>query len=156
LLDLLGDRSIDLSHVEVLVLDEADRFDMPDTVDAYAHRVGRTGRAEKSGEAFTFIVQGDEPLVRRMERCWARGPSDDGCPVLTIALRYRKANPGGLAPGISDRDVQGAVVALPTATAGDVTADSCSRKTKGRKQHESNDDQGANRRLGNGTGVGDG
>jgi ATP-dependent RNA helicase RhlE len=43
-------------------------FDMPDTVDAYTHRIGRTGRVHKSGEAFTFVAQGDEPLVREIEK----------------------------------------------------------------------------------------
>ena len=41
---------------------------MPDTVDAYTHRIGRTGRAHKSGEAVTFVVQEDELLVRRIEK----------------------------------------------------------------------------------------
>jgi len=41
---------------------------MPDTVDAYTHRVGRTGHAHQSGQACTFVVQGDEPLVRKIER----------------------------------------------------------------------------------------
>jgi len=56
-------RGIDVSDISHVI-----NFDMPDTVDAYTHRIGRTGRAEKSGEAFTFVVQGDEPLVRRIEK----------------------------------------------------------------------------------------
>jgi ATP-dependent RNA helicase RhlE len=42
-------------------------FDMPDTVDAYTHRIGRTGRVHKTGQAFTFVAPGDEPLVREIE-----------------------------------------------------------------------------------------
>ena len=56
-------RGIDVSEISHVI-----NFDMPDTVDAYTHRIGRTGRAHKSGEAFTFVVQGDEPLVRQIER----------------------------------------------------------------------------------------
>jgi ATP-dependent RNA helicase RhlE len=43
-------------------------FDMPDTVDAYTHRIGRTGRAHRTGEAFTFVTEADEDLVRQVEK----------------------------------------------------------------------------------------
>ena len=56
-------RGIDVSGISHVI-----NFDMPDTVDAYTHRIGRTGRAHKSGEAFTFMAQGDEPLVIKIEK----------------------------------------------------------------------------------------
>jgi ATP-dependent RNA helicase RhlE len=56
-------RGIDVADISHVV-----NFDMPDTVDAYTHRIGRTGRADQSGEAFTFVSQADEPLVRDIER----------------------------------------------------------------------------------------
>jgi ATP-dependent RNA helicase RhlE len=37
-------------------------------VDAYTHRIGRTGRAEQEGDAFTFVSPEDEPMVRDIER----------------------------------------------------------------------------------------
>ena len=43
-------------------------FDMPDTSDAYIHRIGRTGRAEKTGDAFTFVTPDDNELVRTLEK----------------------------------------------------------------------------------------
>ena len=56
-------RGIDVSKVTHVI-----NFDMPDTVDAYTHRIGRTGRALQSGDAFTFAVKEDEPLLRSIER----------------------------------------------------------------------------------------
>ncbi len=56
-------RGIDVSQISHVV-----NYDMPDTVDAYTHRIGRTGRAEATGEAVTFAVQDDEPMVRDIER----------------------------------------------------------------------------------------
>jgi ATP-dependent RNA helicase RhlE len=56
-------RGIDVSDISHVI-----NFDMPDTVDAYTHRIGRTGRVHKSGEAFTFVAQGDEPLVNKIEK----------------------------------------------------------------------------------------
>ena len=41
---------------------------MPDTADAYTHRIGRTGRASRTGEACTFIVGKDESLVFQIEK----------------------------------------------------------------------------------------
>ena len=43
-------------------------YDMPDTSDAYIHRIGRTGRAKHTGDAFTFITPEDEELVSRLEK----------------------------------------------------------------------------------------
>jgi ATP-dependent RNA helicase RhlE len=56
-------RGIDVSEISHVV-----NFDMPDTVDAYTHRIGRTGRAEATGEALTFVVADDEIMVRDIER----------------------------------------------------------------------------------------
>ena len=43
-------------------------YDMPETIDAYTHRIGRTGRNAKTGDAFTFITSEDEDMVRSIER----------------------------------------------------------------------------------------
>jgi len=56
-------RGIDVSEISHVI-----NFDMPDTVDAYTHRIGRTGRAEHSGEALTFAMPDDADMVRKIER----------------------------------------------------------------------------------------
>jgi ATP-dependent RNA helicase RhlE len=56
-------RGIDVSCISHVI-----NFDMPDTADAYTHRIGRTGRAAKTGDAFTFMTREDEPMVRSIER----------------------------------------------------------------------------------------
>jgi ATP-dependent RNA helicase RhlE len=56
-------RGIDVSSISHVI-----NYDMPDTTDAYIHRIGRTGRAAKTGDAFTFITQDDETMVRGIER----------------------------------------------------------------------------------------
>ena len=58
----LAARGIDVSEVSHVI-----NFDMPNTVDAYIHRIGRTGRMEQTGEAFTFTLPEDEVLVRQIE-----------------------------------------------------------------------------------------
>lgn len=59
----IASRGIDVTDISHVI-----NFDMPDTVDAYTHRIGRTGRAEESGEAFTLAVPEDAALVQEIER----------------------------------------------------------------------------------------
>jgi ATP-dependent RNA helicase RhlE len=56
-------RGIDVAQVSHVV-----NFDMPNTPDAYTHRIGRTGRAEREGKAYTFVTADDHALVRAVER----------------------------------------------------------------------------------------
>jgi ATP-dependent RNA helicase RhlE len=43
-------------------------FDMPDSADAYIHRIGRTGRAQRKGDAFTLVTPDDNAMIRTLER----------------------------------------------------------------------------------------
>jgi len=56
-------RGIDVSSISHVI-----NYDMPDTADAYTHRIGRTGRAAKTGDAFTFMTHEDGDMVRSIER----------------------------------------------------------------------------------------
>jgi ATP-dependent RNA helicase RhlE len=56
-------RGIDVSRISHVI-----NYDIPDTTVAYTHRIGRTGRAEKTGDAFTFVTPDDEPVVKNIER----------------------------------------------------------------------------------------
>jgi ATP-dependent RNA helicase RhlE len=56
-------RGIDVSSISHVI-----NYDMPDTPDAYTHRIGRTGRAAKTGDAFTFMTREDGDMVRSIER----------------------------------------------------------------------------------------
>ncbi len=56
-------RGIDVKDISHVI-----NFDVPNTPDAYTHRIGRTGRAECSGKAFTLIAREDAEQVRAIER----------------------------------------------------------------------------------------
>jgi len=47
-------RGIDVEDVAWVI-----NFDMPSSIDSYLHRIGRTGRCGKSGNALTFLTEGD-------------------------------------------------------------------------------------------------
>jgi ATP-dependent RNA helicase RhlE len=73
-------RGLDVSQISHVI-----NFDVPDTPETYTHRIGRTGRANDTGEAFTLAVGADEVLVHdiekalgeRIERRWLRGFDQD-------------------------------------------------------------------------------
>jgi ATP-dependent RNA helicase RhlE len=56
-------RGIDVSQISHVV-----NYDIPDTAEAYVHRIGRTGRAARSGDAFTLVTGEDGPMVRTIEK----------------------------------------------------------------------------------------
>ena len=66
--DILVATDVAARGIDVADISHVINFDMPDTVDAYTHRIGRTGRAEESGEAFTLAVPEDASQVRAIEK----------------------------------------------------------------------------------------
>ena len=55
-------RGIDVNDVSHVI-----NFDVPNTPEAYTHRIGRTGRSEKTGVAYTFVTSNDRGWVRSTE-----------------------------------------------------------------------------------------
>lgn len=55
--DLAG-RGIDVPDVSLVI-----NFQMANNIEAYVHRIGRTGRAGKTGVAITFLNEADEELM---------------------------------------------------------------------------------------------
>ncbi|MEE8350465.1 MAG: DEAD/DEAH box helicase [Acidobacteriota bacterium] len=82
-------RGIDVSEISHVI-----NFDMPDSVDAYTHRIGRTGRAERTGEAFTFATHEDEPLVRKIEKVLKKGVEHRSLPEGMQKPRSSGERPG--------------------------------------------------------------
>jgi ATP-dependent RNA helicase RhlE len=58
--------------IDVEALGHVVNFDIPPTPEDYIHRVGRTGRAEMTGEAFTFVSPEEEDELRSIERAIGR------------------------------------------------------------------------------------
>ena len=58
--------------IDVEALSHVVNFDVPAVPEEYIHRVGRTGRAEATGDAFTFVAADEEPLLKAIERAIGR------------------------------------------------------------------------------------
>ena len=54
--------------IDVEALSHVVNFDVPLVPDDYIHRVGRTGRADLTGEAFTFVAPEEEGNLKAIER----------------------------------------------------------------------------------------
>jgi ATP-dependent RNA helicase RhlE len=66
--DVLVATDIAARGIDVVALGHVVNFDVPGASEDYIHRVGRTGRAELTGEAFTFVAPEDESAFRAIER----------------------------------------------------------------------------------------
>ncbi len=55
-------RGLDIDDISYVI-----NYDMPDDLDTYIHRIGRTGRAGKEGTAVSFVTSEEEYLIREFE-----------------------------------------------------------------------------------------
>ena len=56
-------RGLDVERIGLVV-----NFDVPREIDTYVHRIGRTGRAGREGEALTFVTPKERQRLRRIEK----------------------------------------------------------------------------------------
>ncbi len=54
--------------IDILSISHVINYDMPESTDDYIHRIGRTGRVEKSGEALTLVTKEDAKIISDLER----------------------------------------------------------------------------------------
>lgn len=55
-------RGLDIEDISHVI-----NYDIPQSVDEYVHRIGRTARAENLGKAYSFVTLSDEPMISRIE-----------------------------------------------------------------------------------------
>jgi ATP-dependent RNA helicase RhlE len=59
----IAQRGLDISGITHVV-----NYDVPQQAEDYVHRIGRTGRAAKEGDAYTFMAPDEIAMVRTIER----------------------------------------------------------------------------------------
>ena len=59
----IAQRGLDISGITHVI-----NYDVPQQAEDYVHRIGRTGRAAKEGDAFTFMAPDEIAMVRTIER----------------------------------------------------------------------------------------
>ena len=84
--------------IDVEALSHVVNFDVPAVPEDYIHRVGRTGRAELTGEAYTFVAPDEEGDLRAIERAIGRS-----LPRVTLPDFDYKARPASLEVPLKER-----------------------------------------------------
>ncbi len=54
--------------IDVDMISHVINYDTPNQAEDYIHRIGRTGRAESSGDAITFVARDEESYLRNIEK----------------------------------------------------------------------------------------
>ena len=82
-------RGLDIAGVSHVV-----NYDVPENPEDYVHRIGRTGRAQHTGDAFTLVTEDDVRDARSIERYMGIGVERkkiEGFPYIYSALFDEKA-----------------------------------------------------------------
>ncbi len=82
-------RGLDIAGVSHVI-----NYDVPENPEDYVHRIGRTGRAQKSGDAFTLVTEEDVRDARSIERYMGitvERKKIEGFPYIYSALFDEKA-----------------------------------------------------------------
>jgi ATP-dependent RNA helicase RhlE len=82
-------RGIDVTRISHVI-----NYDMPSTTDAYTHRIGRTGRATKTGDAFTFVTGEDMGLANSLKRVLGEKLQYQNVDGLTMSMPVDDRAPG--------------------------------------------------------------
>ena len=54
--------------LDVLSIEQVINFELPESAELFTHRIGRTGRMDRSGEAITLLASEDVPTWQKMQR----------------------------------------------------------------------------------------
>ncbi|CAO3587530.1 unnamed protein product [Absidia cylindrospora] len=76
-------RGLDFKGVNLVI-----NYDFPQTIESYIHRIGRTGRAGRQGEAITYYTKDDFDYLKSIVTVMR----ESGCEVPEWMLSVKKAN----------------------------------------------------------------
>lgn len=93
--DVLVATDVAARGLDIVGVSHVINFDVPNVPDAYTHRIGRTGRSEQKGTAFTFVTPDDAAAIRAIEK------------RLGAAITRQKVGEFGTLERISLRDPKG-------------------------------------------------
>ena len=79
--------------IDVLEISHVINYDLPDTADAYTHRIGRTGRMARTGQALSLVTQDDLPMMRTIERLLGQSIERRQLPGFEFSLVERPPAP---------------------------------------------------------------
>ncbi len=125
-------RGIDISSISHVI-----NYDIPGTPETYTHRIGRTGRASRSGEAYTLVGNEDAKMIKAIEK------------LLGEPLQRRELQGFTYEKDISDPSTNPATVASRNFGGGNNSRGGGFRGRNSRDRNQSHSAQRTNRNSGN-------
>jgi ATP-dependent RNA helicase DeaD len=109
-------RGLDIEHISHVV-----NFDIPEDPEQYVHRIGRTARAGRSGDAITLVAPREMRLLREIERLIHKRIQPERVPTAgDIALRRLEIAKESIARSIGEEGLEPYLLAVESlATDGD-------------------------------------
>src|SRR5262249_39286983 len=91
--------------LDVLSIEQVINYELPESAELFPHRVGRTGRMEREGEAITLITPEDLPAWQKMQRdlglrLLPRPWPQDTMPLPEAPMRAAAPDTGGQRPAV--------------------------------------------------------
>ncbi len=80
-------RGLDIDNISHVI-----NFDLPENAEPYVHRIGRTGRAGKSGIALSLVSPSDRQHLQQIERFTRKKLIKSELPSEEDLIKYREAN----------------------------------------------------------------
>ncbi len=80
-------RGLDIDNISHVI-----NFDLPENAEPYVHRIGRTGRAGKSGIALSLVSPSDRQHLQQIERFTRKKIIKTELPSEEDLIKYREAN----------------------------------------------------------------
>src|SRR5437763_8328504 len=77
-------RGLDVEGISQVI-----NYELPESPELFTHRVGRTGRMGRKGEAITFVTPDDDAKLRQIERTLGRRLPRRNLPASPVASRAR-------------------------------------------------------------------
>lgn len=92
----IAQRGLDISGISHVI-----NYDVPQQVEDYVHRIGRTGRAAQTGDAYTFMAPDEIAMVRLIERVIGQDIERVSVPGYDFGTAFADDSRGGDPPSAS-------------------------------------------------------
>jgi ATP-dependent RNA helicase DeaD len=90
-LDILVATDVAARGLDVERISHVVNYDIPQDAEAYVHRIGRTGRAGRSGDALMFVTPRERNLLRSIEKATRQPITEAGIPSVEDVNTQRVA-----------------------------------------------------------------
>ena len=100
----IAQRGLDVSGISHVI-----NYDVPQQPEDYVHRIGRTGRAAATGDAFTFMSPDEISMVRAIERTIGQQIPRISVPGFDFGTTADSVVPMAAQPALADSPQQSAV-----------------------------------------------